>query len=113
MNNISLLYNNSVLSLSDFIDTILNKNPNNNPLLIHEIDEYTQFYSIIIENFLPSIHTFQIFYKHKFLIIQVKNRKSQKLLLTRIYFLFPIDIFSISHIYYNNCVKIKINKFII
>ena len=111
MNNISLLYNNSVLSLTDFINYILQEN--NNLLSIHEIDEQNHFYYITINNFLPSIHTFQLFYKHKFLIVQVKERKSQKILLTRIYFLFPINISNISHVYYNNSVKIKIEKSII
>lgn len=110
MNNVSLLYDNSVLNIDDFIDAILHKNDCIAKIPICEITEKPLFYFITIKNFYTHKHNFEIYYKNKFLILRLKDKINTKTLFTRIFYLDNIDIKGISHTYYNNIVKLKILK---
>lgn len=110
MNNVSLLYNNSVLNIDDFIDAILHKNDPIAKIPICEIIEKPLFYFITIKNFYTHKHNFELFYKNKFLILRIKDKITEKTLFARIFYLDNIDIKEISHTYYNNITKLKILK---
>jgi len=110
MNNVSLVYNNSVLSIDDFIDTILHKNDPIAKIPTCEIIEKPLFYFITIKDFYTHKHNFEIYYKNKFLILRIKDKITTKTLLSRIFYLDNIDIREISHTYYNNTVNLKILK---
>lgn len=110
MNNISLLYNNSILNIDNFIDNILFNNVCivNNPIC--KITEKPLFYFITIKNFYANKHNFELYYKNKFLIIRIKNKETTQNIFTRIFYLDNIDTNEISHIYYNNTANLKILK---
>lgn len=52
MNNVSLIYNNSILDIDNFIDSILHKNDSISNLPICEITEKPLFYFITIKIFI-------------------------------------------------------------
>lgn len=113
MCKIYLIYNNSTLTLDNFIDTMLSDNHSKLNTHINNIIEDTLFYCVTIDNFFQDIYNFEIFYKNKFLIIRIIQKEEKQLLITRIFYLPDINIYNISHIYKNNYVKIKIPKIII
>ena len=110
MNNVSLIDNNSILDIDNFIDSILHKNDSISNLPICEITEKPLFYFITIKNFYTHKHNFELFYKNKFLILRIKSKDNTKTIFTRIFYLDNIDIKEISHIYHNNTAKLKILK---
>ena len=78
MNNVSLIYNNSILDIDNFIDSILHKNDSISNLPICEITEKPLFFFITIKNFYTHKHNFELFYKNKF-----RNRKTNIIYISR------------------------------
>lgn len=113
MCNLSLVYNNSILSLDNFIDELLLNNHSKLNPHINNIIEDTLYYYVKIDNFFQDSYTFEIFYKNNFLILRILQKDIQQLVITRIFYLPDINIYNLSHIYTNNYVKIKIPKLII
>lgn len=110
MNNASLIYNNSVLDIDNFIDAILHKDDPVTKIPICEISEKPLFYFLTIKNFYTHKHNFELFYKNKFLILRIKAKNNTKTIFNRVFYLDNIDIKEISHTYYNNTAKLKILK---
>lgn len=111
MTDISIVYNNKVMNTDDFIDSILNNHFSVNQISSCEIQENSQFYHIQLKNYYKDKHTFQIYYKNSFLILQIRLRENKlKILSTRMFFLPNININKISHTYYSNSVTLKIPK---
>lgn len=111
MTDFSLIYNNRVMNIEDFIDSILYPDFSINKIPSCEIQENSQFYCIQLENYFKDKQTFQLYYKNSFLILQIQLRQIKpKILLTRMFFLPNINIHKISHTYYSNSVTLKIPK---
>ena len=99
------------MNIEDFIDSILNNNFSINKIPSCKIQEASQFYHIQLDNYYKDKHTFQIYYKNNFLILQIRFRQDKaKILSTRMFFLPNIDINKIFHTYYSNSVTLKIRK---
>lgn len=111
MTDISLVYNNKIMNIENFIDSILNNHFSINKIPSCQINENSQSYTIHLENYYKDKHSFQIYYKNNFLILQIIPRENKdKILLTRMFFLPNIDINKICHTYYSNSVTLKISK---
>lgn len=110
MNNASLIYNNSVFNIDNFINAILHKDDPITEVPLCEISEKPLFYFITIKNFYTHKYSFELYYKNKFLILRIKSKDNAKTIFTRIFYLDNIDIKEISHTYYNNTAKLKILK---
>ena len=113
MYDMPLIYNNSILTLNKFINTILLDNHSKLNVHINNIVEDTLYYYIKIDNFFQDLYTFEIFYKNKFLILRIINKETRQIAIARIFYLPDINIYAISHIYKNNYVKIKVPKLIL
>ena len=111
MADTSLVYNNQILNIDQFIDCILNNHFSAKQIPSCEIQENSQFYYIALNNYYKNNHTFQIYYKNNFLILQIRLRENNsKILSTRMFFLPIININKISHTYYSNSVTLKVPK---
>lgn len=107
----SLVFNNKILDLESFVDEILTMDKNLLKIPSCEIHESSEFYSITLNSFTKSIHTFQIYYKNSFLIVQIRLKNNpKKILSTRMFFLSDININKISHTYYGDSTLIKVPK---
>lgn len=105
-----LVYNNKIMNLDNFIDSILFKNVNTE-INSCSIRETPLVYYITAKFFSPNKHTFQMYYKNNFLIMQIKNKHNPKeTLLTRMFYLLNINTRKISHIYYDDSLILKVPK---
>lgn len=89
MKSDSLIYNNSLISKENFINTILSTTPKTQ-IPTCEIKETPDFYLINIYSFYSDKHILEISYKNYFLILEIKNN-FQKFLFNRIFYLKNID----------------------
>ena len=111
MTDTSLVYNNKIMNIDQFIDSILNNHFSIKKIPSCEIQENSQYYYIALNDYYKKNHTFQIYYKNNFLILQIRLRNyNSKILSTRMFFLPNININKISHSYYSNSVSLKIPK---
>lgn len=107
----SLVYNNSLITVEDFIDSILYTKMLENQVSLCKFEETSNSYYITFKFFYKNKHTFNVYYKNNFLILQIKFRNcNQKALLTRMFYLTNIKLNKLSHIYYKDEVKLKIPK---
>lgn len=110
MKDNSLIYDNSLMSQKDFINTILNPIPTEQ-LPVFEIKETPEFYCIYIDSFYGNKHILEISYKNNFLILKVKFRNIQKNLPhERIFYLLDIDSNNILLHDYKHNIKLIIPK---
>jgi len=110
MNSVSVLYDNSVLTLDKFINTVLTKSNNENCILSVHISETSLNYCIKIKNFHSKNNNFEIYYKHNFIILRISNSIYSKQVFTRIFYMNNINITKISHCYFNNTLYITVPK---
>ena len=112
MKDNSLIYDNSLISQRDFINTILHPTPTEE-LPIFEIKETPEFYRIYIDSFYGNKHILEISYKNNFLILEIKFRNTQKNSVPeRIFYLSNIDLNNILLHDYKHNVKLIIPKVI-
>lgn len=105
-----LIYNNNILDIETFIDTILFK-PILKKICSCTVNETHLVYYITTKYFSQSNHAFQVYYKNNFLILQIKNKLAPyDTILTRIFYLENINTRKISHIYYDDSLVLKIPK---
>ena len=77
MKDKSLIYNNSLITQRDFINTILHPTQEEQlPTL--EIIENQEFYCINIASFYGTKHILEISYKNNFLILKIKFKDAKK-----------------------------------
>jgi hypothetical protein len=112
MKDNSLIYDNSLISQRDFINTILHPTPNEQlPTL--EIKETPEFYCINIDSFYGNKHILEISYKNNFLILKIKFKNTLKNSVPeRIFYLSNIDLNNILLHDYKHNVKLIIPKVI-
>ena len=110
MLNTPLVYNNKIMDTNNFINSILFKKISTE-ITSCTIRETPLLYYINAKFFSPNEHTFQIYYKNNFLIMQIKNKHNPKeTLLTRMFYLVNINTRKISHIYYDYSLILKVPK---
>jgi len=110
MKDNSLIYDNSLISQRDFINTILHPTPTEQ-LPIFEIKETPEFYCIYIDSFYCNKHILEISYKNNFLILKIKFRNIQKNSAhERIFYLLNIDLDNILLHDYKHNIKLIIPK---
>lgn len=90
MKSTSFIYNNSLITKEEFIDTILT-NIRHSQIPTCKIKEAPNFYNITIESFSHDEHLLEISYRNKFLILTMKLQNNKKLLFERIFYLKDID----------------------
>lgn len=105
-----LIYNNNIIDIETFIDKILFDTIPNEIYSCNINETHLVFY-ITTKFFCQSKHTFQVYYKNNFLILQIKEKHNPaNTLLTRIFYLTNINTHKISHIYYDDSLILKIPK---
>lgn len=105
-----LVYNNKILSIENFINLILFEKINKKNFSC-TIRETPIVYYINAKSFSPNKHTFQVYYKNNFLILQIRDKHNPKnTVLTRMFYLININIRKISHIYYDDSLILKVPK---
>lgn len=110
MKDNSLIYNNSLISPKDFIDTILHPELKGQ-LPTCELKEALDFYYISINSFYDNKHILEISYKNNFLILRIMlNSTFKELLLQRIFYLSKIDLNNILLHDYKDSIKLIISK---
>lgn len=110
MKDISLIYNNSLLSPRNFIDVILHSELKEQ-LPTCEFKETQKFYCICINSFYDNKHILEISYKNNFLILKIMlNNSLKEFLLQRIFYLSKIDLNNILLHDYKNGIKLIISK---
>lgn len=110
MKDNSLIYDNSLISQRDFINTILNPTPTEQ-LPIFEIKETPEFYCIYINSFYGNKHLLEISYKNDFLILKIKFKNTLKISAhERIFYLLDIDLNNILLHDYKHIIKLIIPK---
>ena len=110
MKDNSLIYDNSLISQQDFINTVLNPTPTEQ-LPIFEIKETPEFYCINIDSFYGNKHILEISYRNNFLILKIKFKNTVKSSLPeRIFYLSNIDLNNILLHDYKHIVKLIIPK---
>ena len=106
----SLIYDNSLISQQDFINTVLNPTPTEQ-LPIFEIKETPEFYRIYIDSFYGNKHILEISYKNNFLILKIKFKNNIKSSTPeRIFYLLNIDLDNILLHDYKHNIKLIIPK---
>lgn len=112
MNANCLIYNNSLKSPKEFIDTIL-YNELKQQIPTCDFEETSDFYYINIGSFNDDNHSLEISYKFNFFILTiVANNASKKILLERSFYFPQIDL---NHILLHDCtdtIKLIIPKVI-
>ena len=112
MKDNSLVYDNSLISQWDFINTILNPTPTEQ-LPIFEIKETPEFYCIYIDSFYGNKHILEISYKNNFLILKIKFKNILKnSARERIFYLLNIDLNNILLHDYKHNIKLIIPKIV-
>lgn len=107
----SIVYNNKIYNIDKFINCILYSNMNAKKSPICEITEQSDCYLISLTPFYNSVNYFEVYYKNRFLILQIKRKKpSSKTLSTKLFYLPNINTKKISHIYYNDSLSLKVPK---
>lgn len=92
MNNHCLVYNNSLKSPLDFIDSILYSSLKAK-LPTFDFEETREFYYIDVNSFNDDKHLLEISYKFNFFILTIKsNNDFNKTLLQRMFYLPEIDL---------------------
>lgn len=110
MKDNSLIYNNSLVSPRDFIDSILHPEPKEQ-LPTCEIEESPDFYYININSFYDNKHILEISYKNHFLILKIMfNNDVKQFLFQRIFYLLEVDTHNILMHDYENSIKLIIPK---
>lgn len=110
MKDNSLIYNNSLLSIKDFIDAILYTEPKEQ-LPICELTENPEFYYIDINSFSSDKHILEISYENNSLILKIlSNDDIKKFLFQRIYYLSNINLNNILLHDYGNSMRLIIAK---
>ena len=110
MKDNSLIYDNSLISQRDFINTVLNPAPTEQ-LPIFEIKETPEFYCIYIDSFYCNKHILEISYKNNFLILKIKFKNAIKNSVSeRIFYLLNIDLNNILLHDYNHNIRLIIPK---
>ncbi|WP_297425982.1 hypothetical protein [Clostridium sp.] len=110
MKDTSLVYNNSLFSPEDFINSVLYTEPKEQ-LPTCDIEESPDFYYININSFYDDKHILEISYKNNFLILKfVLNNDFRNLLFERIFYLLKIDLNNILLHEHRNSINLIIPK---
>lgn len=110
MKDSSLIYDNSLISQRDFINTILYSIPKEQ-LPTCEIKETPEFYYININSFYSNKHILEISYKNNFLILKIKLKdKLKNLSSKKIFYLLNVDLNNILLHDYKHNIKLIIPK---
>ena len=110
MKDNSLVYNNSLISPENFIDSILYHEPKEQ-LPTCDIEESPDFYYININSFYDDKHVLEISYKNNFLTLRfMLDDDFQQLLFQRIFYLLKIDLDYILLHEFKDSIKLIIPK---
>ena len=110
MKDKSLVYNNSLIGKSEFIDAILANDSPSQQVPTCEFKETPDFYNINIDSFYDDKHVLEISYKNSFLILKMKLKNNEKFLFERIFYLKDIDSNNILLYDHKNQIKLIIPK---
>jgi hypothetical protein len=110
MKDNSLVYNNSLVHLKDFVDSILSPE-SKAQIPTCEIKETSDFYYININSFYDNKHALEISYTDNFLVLKITlNDDLKKFLFQRSFYLSKIDLNNILLHDYRNSIKLIIPK---
>ena len=110
MKDISLIYDNSLLSPQDFIDAILHPEPKE-LLPTCDLKETPDFYYIEINSFYDKKHLLEISYKNGFLILKIMlNNINKEILFQRVFYLSKIDLDNILLHDHENSIELIVAK---
>lgn len=105
-----LIYNTSLLSPKDFVNSVLSLE-RKEQLPTCELEESSDFYYINIDSFYDNKHILEISYKNHFLILKIMfNNDTKQFLFQRIFYLLKVDTNNILLHDYKNSIKLIIPK---